>query len=245
VQLLHFFNSHQPKRQAGFRGSSTFTHEELWGRYSEKKSSPYTGSTEAANQYLHRTYVRPLPSLDECTRARRIFDACNWTNPTESQSSLLNRPPSKEEIEIKLRRAINTSPGADEIEYHHIKALDPQCRLLEIIYQKVWQIGIPDAWRRSRTVPIFKKGDPSDFSNFRPISLLSTLYKISSGILSQRITAVAELIPEFFALGDLYLDNNVSLLNLYFPSCLCLAQLLPLILRDPNIGPVFSQCYTF
>ena len=156
-----------------------------------EKSSPYTGSTEAANQYLHRTYVRPLPSLDECTRARRLFDACNWTNPTESQSSLLNRPPSREEIEIKLRRATNTSPGADGIEYRHIKSLDPQCRLLEIIYQKVWQIGIPDAWRRSRTVPIFKKGDPSDFSNFRPISLLSTLYKIYSGILSQRITAVA------------------------------------------------------
>ena len=156
-----------------------------------EKSSPYTGSTESADQYLQKTYVRPQPSPEECTWARRLFDACNWSNPTEDQSSFLNRPPSREEIELKLRRATNTSPGVDGIEYRHIKALDPQCRLLEVIYERVWQIGIPDAWRRSRTVPIFKKGDPSDFSNFRPISLLSTLYKIYSGIISQRITSVA------------------------------------------------------
>ena len=156
-----------------------------------EKSSPYTGTTELADQYLQRTYARPQPSPEECTWARRLFDACNWTNPNEDQSSHLNRPPSREEIELKLRRATNTSPGVDGIEYRHIKALDPQCRLLEVIYEKVWQIGIPDAWRRSRTVPIFKKGDPSDFSNFRPISLLSTLYKIFSGIISQRITSTA------------------------------------------------------
>ena len=55
----------------------------------------------------------------------------------------------------------------------------------------VWKLGIPDSWRAARTVPIYKKGDTSDFSNFRPISLLPTMYKIFSGILSQRINRVA------------------------------------------------------
>jgi hypothetical protein len=148
----------------------------------EEKSSPYTGSTESADQYLQKTYVRPQLTPEKYTWKRRIFDACNWTNPTEDQSSFLNRTPSREEIELKLRRATNTSPGADGIEYRHIKALDPQCHLLEVIYERVWQIGIPDAWRRSRTVPIFKKGDPSDFSNFCPFSLLSRLTSCRSDL---------------------------------------------------------------
>ena len=46
-------------------------------------------------------------------------------------------------------------------------------------------------WKSSKTVSIYKKGDTKDLSNFRPISLLSTMYKIFSGALSQRITSVA------------------------------------------------------
>ena len=62
---------------------------------------------------------------------------------------------------------------------------------MEIIFATVWRLGIPDIWRSSRTVPIYKKGDTSVYSNFRPISLLPTMYKIFSGILSQRLTQVA------------------------------------------------------
>jgi hypothetical protein len=158
-----------------------------------KKSPPYTGSTTAAQSHLRRTYVLPPPSPSQCSRARKLFDACSWAAPSENQSSYLNLPPSREEIKLKLRRATNTAPGMDGIEYRdrHIRALDPHGHLLEIIYEKVWQLGIPDAWRRSRTVTIYKRGDTSDLSNFRPISLLSTLYKIYSGILSQRLSKVA------------------------------------------------------
>ncbi len=55
----------------------------------------------------------------------------------------------------------------------------------------MWELGIPEIWKISKTIPIFKKGDTADYSNFRPISLLPTTYKIFSGILSQRLTTVA------------------------------------------------------
>ena len=156
-----------------------------------EKSLPFTGTTQEAQEHLRRTYILPPPSPNQCIRARRLYDACGWAAPSEDQSGYLNFPPSREEIEIKLKRATNTSPGLDGIEYRHIRSLDPHGRLLEVIYRKVWQLGIPDAWKRSRTASIYKKGDTSDFSNFRPISLLSTLYKIYSGIISQRLTSVA------------------------------------------------------
>ena len=77
------------------------------------------------------------------------------------------------------------------MEYRHLKALDPQAFLLEKIFESVWRLGIPDAWRSCRTVPIHKKGSTDDYSNFRPISLLPTTYKLFSGVINQRLCQVA------------------------------------------------------
>ncbi|KAK6728517.1 hypothetical protein RB195_005886 [Necator americanus] len=48
--------------------------------------------------------------------------------------------------------------------------------------------AIPDQWKTSRTVLIHKKGDQEDLRNYRPISLLSVLYKVSSKIIFTRIS---------------------------------------------------------
>jgi len=41
-------------------------------------------------------------------------------------------------------------------------------------------------------VPIYRKGNKTDFSNYRGISLLPTVYKILSNILLSRLTPYAE-----------------------------------------------------
>jgi hypothetical protein len=46
---------------------------------------------------------------------------------------------------------------------------------------------LPDQWKESIIVPVHKKGDKSDCSNYRVISLLSTSYKILSNILLSRL----------------------------------------------------------
>jgi hypothetical protein len=51
---------------------------------------------------------------------------------------------------------------------------------------------LPEQWKESIIVPIYKKGDKTDCSNYRGISLLSTTYKIISNILLSRITPYAE-----------------------------------------------------
>ena len=47
-------------------------------------------------------------------------------------------------------------------------------------------------WKESIIVPIYKKDDKTDCSNYKGISLLPTTYKISSYILLSRLTPYAE-----------------------------------------------------
>ena len=48
---------------------------------------------------------------------------------------------------------------------------------------------IPQCWKRSATILFHKKGDTSDPSNFRPITLQPVLYKILATILRKRMFA--------------------------------------------------------
>jgi hypothetical protein len=82
------------------------------------------------------------------------------------------------------------SPGADNIPTELIKAGDETLyseihRLICCIWNKE---ELPQQWKLSIIVPIYKKGDKNDFNNYRGISLLSTAYKILSNILLARLT---------------------------------------------------------
>ena len=46
---------------------------------------------------------------------------------------------------------------------------------------------ISDSWHEAKIVILFKKGDPKDIKNYRPISLLSHSYKIFTRLLQTRI----------------------------------------------------------
>jgi len=51
---------------------------------------------------------------------------------------------------------------------------------------------LPEEWKKSNIVSIYKKDDKKDCSNYREISLLPTRYKILSNILLSRLTPHAE-----------------------------------------------------
>jgi len=51
---------------------------------------------------------------------------------------------------------------------------------------------LPEEWKESIIVPIYKYGDKTDCSNYRGISFLPTTYRILSNSLLQRLTPYAE-----------------------------------------------------
>jgi len=86
------------------------------------------------------------------------------------------------------------SPGVDQIPAELIKAEGKtiRCEIHKLIIS-IWdKEELPEEWKESITVPIYKKGDKRDCSNYTGISLLPTTYKILSNILLSRLTPYAK-----------------------------------------------------
>ena len=86
----------------------------------------------------------------------------------------------------------NSAPGKDRVEYRHLKSTDPDCAVLTLIYNRCLLANrIPHHWKDATTILIHKKGPSDDPANFRPIALMSCLYKLFTSLLSSRMTDFA------------------------------------------------------
>ena len=64
----------------------------------------------------------------------------------------------------------------------------------------------PSLCKIATVIPLFKKGDPFDCSNYRPISLLSTFSKIFEKCVYKRVYS-------FLEKNNLILSDNLALAN--------------------------------
>jgi hypothetical protein len=120
----------------------------------------------------------------------------NYVRQTElHRAEQLVPETSDSEVELvieKLKR--HKSPGSDQIPAELIKAGGRTFRSeIHKLINSIWnKEELPEQWKESIIVPIYKKGDKKDCSNYRGISLLSTTYQILSNVLLSRLTPYAE-----------------------------------------------------
>ena len=102
-------------------------------------------------------------------------------------------------LRTELLTAINqlrngASPGPDLLLNEFFKnGSETLVIYLHKFFNKLFQIGyFPENWSEGFIVPIFKKGDMNEVSNYRGITLLSTLGKLFTRILNNRLNKWAE-----------------------------------------------------
>ena len=92
----------------------------------------------------------------------------------------------------KLSR--DKAPGPDDITADWVKDLNQENRnkLLELI-NAWWEAEqLTDEMLEAKVASLYKKGDPDNLENYRPISLLNSFYKVIAMILKGRIEAALE-----------------------------------------------------
>ena len=130
----------------------------------------------------------------------------HWTNdmdfPVEKRDLILDltqqfniEPFNISEYDAALQTTkANKQPGPDNVVMELFKWMNHE--------NKVWFLRLINFWWENqvaphdlffaRVVPIYKKGDTDEPSNYRPISLLNSLYKIYMILIRQRLQAVLE-----------------------------------------------------
>ncbi|KAH7721656.1 protein F28E10.3 [Aphelenchoides avenae] len=82
------------------------------------------------------------------------------------------------------------APGPDGITVETFKSSGPYLwKALAKLFMHCLKTGtVPVRWKDSKTVMFFKKGNPEDIANYRPICLLSAIYKVFTKTILNRLT---------------------------------------------------------
>lgn len=107
----------------------------------------------------------------------------------------LNLPISMEEIKLGVSQLRNgTSAGPDLFLNEFLKnGTQMLITYIHTLFNKIFEIGyFPEIWVEGHIIPIYKKGDKTEVSNYRGITLLSVVGKLFTRILNNRLNKWAE-----------------------------------------------------
>ena len=101
-----------------------------------------------------------------------------FTKTTDISRSQINYTKLEIETIIEVLNS-NKASGDDDISHKMLKGVSKTVsKALCILINRSFDEGIyPDIWKLANVIPIFKKGDKSQPSNYRPVALLSYIGK--------------------------------------------------------------------
>ena len=111
--------------------------------------------------------------------------------PTNSEETTMTAPFSETELTTSLKELkAGKAAGLDDIQTEILQHLGPESKkwLLQLLNNCMRQRAIPSAWRKTKIAAIPKPGkDPNLPKSYRPIALLSHVYKLYERMLMKRI----------------------------------------------------------
>ena len=122
------------------------------------------------------------------------------------------RPTDEKEIEQKIKamkdnKALGPNSIRTKILKVHSKTLSKP--LAELINLSLNQGKFPTILKTAKVIPIHKRGDKSEYDNYRPISLISNICKVTEKTVHERLYSFLEKQQLLFE-GQLGFRNNQS-----------------------------------
>lgn len=153
-----------------------------------------TTSTKEACEVLNTHFTTVGKNLASSIPKNSTSDPCR--NIQRVRNSIFLRPSSSNEVLLLINDLnVSKSKGPDNISPKVVKnnALVFSFILSEIFNLIISNGKYPECLKTSKVIPVFKSGDSSQPSNYRPISILSILNKIIEKMLVKRFTEFFEM----------------------------------------------------
>ena len=149
---------------------------------------------------MKNEHGKPVPIIESAQTIANYLESAHWKNDLnagvpDAAPILLNNGADEnvftlEELNAALKSSKNKKqPGPDDLQMELLKWLNAANRqLLLRLINSWWQSKeAPTELFLARVVPLFNKGDTNNAANYRPISLLSSLYKVYMIMIRQRM----------------------------------------------------------
>ena len=150
----------------------------------DNKAVPWSKTHEAFRDHLEKVQWKKSESGEEHA------NTLNARAPIRRQVRDHN-PFKIEELQAALQKLKKQkAPGPDEVLNELFLLLDDHNALTLLkFYNKIWAYGdVPNSWKEAIVVSIYKgKGKDVDPANYRPISLLNSIYKLFAAMLQARL----------------------------------------------------------
>ena len=159
-------------------------------RMRRNRQNTHTFSHPSGPQHAVEAMVEHLSSVFGGER-RHTLNRTDYWEPGATEEPETDPFPAPMIKDCIKKMAPRKAPGNDHLTGAMLK---PIATLLSNILSKFFAVCwhwayVPLSWRTAQVIPIYKKGDPTEAGNYRPISLLSILRKLLERCLLPKILA--------------------------------------------------------
>jgi len=159
-----------------------------------KKSSAFWAAVRTARQHVQKPIqIAKTAWHEHFSNVYAPYESYTppcLPNTLVQNDALLDGVITTQEIKLTLKKLkTNKAPGSDLIPNEYWKfGSDKLIGFLASLFTLCLSVGrVPSEWGKAYIIPIHKKGDATDPSNFRPIALLNTISKLFTSVLSERL----------------------------------------------------------
>ena len=165
--------------------------------------------------------------LNDYSSSQTVLDESQSTLPpsaSRNRHSLESIHTNPHEVEAFLNSlSVGKAAGPDGINNRLLKQLSkPLSNPLSDLFNSSLEHGkVPTTWKEANITPIFKKNDPSEISNYRPILLLNTIGKVMEKIVHKHVfnffkdNNVITTLQSGFVPGDSTTNQLLDIYNMF------------------------------
>lgn len=183
IYRTNIIQKHLEKSRSAKKGQQELNKLKIWIPSLQAGTNKCKSRTEIIN--IATNFYTKLYSQPDINPLRKkdIFSHTNTSSVQRFSESEVLRQVKK----LKSEK----SPGPDGITNEYIKlARTLLLTPITILWNKILEEEtVPQLWRESEIILLYKKGNPADIGNYRPISLMPCLYKLFASCLLERISS--------------------------------------------------------